>query len=295
MVYILYILHSDMVETSSPLIYPIHTAIIEKLDYFRQSKRIPNILFHGPSGGGKRTLLKNFIADIYQQNREKITQMVMYVNCSHGKGIKFIREDLKLFAKTNIHSNGGSTFKSVVLLNADKLTVDAQSALRRCIELFSHTTRFFIIAEDKYSLMKPILSRFCEIYIPEPTLQHRSFNLHERLLEDTFGFKDMRNNHYDAVKKDLMKIANLSNITPKMLIEYSQTFYNKGYSANDIAYLLEHTKTFKERLPDDKKYEILVSYECVKKEWRNEKLLFLYLMNFLFLSLDTRLENMSVM
>ena len=27
---------------------------------------------------------------------------VMYVNCSHGKGIKFIREELKLFAKTHI-------------------------------------------------------------------------------------------------------------------------------------------------------------------------------------------------
>ena len=42
-------------------------------------------------------------------------------------------------------------------MNADKLTIDAQSALRRLIELFSHTTRFFIIIEDKYKLLKPIL------------------------------------------------------------------------------------------------------------------------------------------
>jgi hypothetical protein len=32
----------------------------------------------------------------------------MYVNCSHGKGIKFIREELKFFAKTHINSNGGN-------------------------------------------------------------------------------------------------------------------------------------------------------------------------------------------
>ena len=67
----------------------------------------------------------------------------MYVNCAHGKGIKFIREELKFFAKTNINLKEGEIFKSIVLLNADKLTIDAQSALRRCIELFNHTTRFF--------------------------------------------------------------------------------------------------------------------------------------------------------
>ena len=40
--------------------------------------------------------------------------------------------------------------------NADKLTIDAQSALRRCIELFSHNTRFFIVVEDKNKLLRPI-------------------------------------------------------------------------------------------------------------------------------------------
>ena len=102
----------------------------------------------------------------------------MYVNCSHGKGIKFIRDELKFFAKTHINSNGGNTFKSIVLLNADKLTMDAQSALRRCIELFSHNTRFFIIVEDKYKMLKPILSRFCEIYIPEPEYKGKIINLY---------------------------------------------------------------------------------------------------------------------
>ena len=96
-------------------------------------------------------------------DKETFEQQVMYVNCAYGKGIKFIRDELKFFAKTHINSNGGNIFKSIILLNADKLTLDAQSALRRCIELFSHNTRFFIIAEDKYNLMKPILSRFCEI------------------------------------------------------------------------------------------------------------------------------------
>ena len=129
----------------------IHQNIKEKLNYFHEIHKIPNILFHGPTGSGKRSIVNEFIHKIYDNDREKIKSFVMYVNCSHGKGIKFIREELKFFAKTHINSNGGNNFKSIILLNADKLTMDAQSALRRCIELFSHNTRFFIVAEDKYN------------------------------------------------------------------------------------------------------------------------------------------------
>ena len=28
----------------------------------------------------------------------------MYINCAHGKGIRFIRDELKFFAKTNIQN-----------------------------------------------------------------------------------------------------------------------------------------------------------------------------------------------
>jgi len=167
----------------------IHQSIKEKLEYFQQNHKIPNIIFHGPSGCGKRTIVSEFISNIYENDREKIKSLVMYVNCAHGKGIKFIRDELKFFAKTHINSNGGDFFKSIILLNADKLTMDAQSALRRCIELFSHNTRFFIIVEDKYKLLKPILSRFCEIYVSEPEHNGKIINLYKYNLNENISFK----------------------------------------------------------------------------------------------------------
>ena len=151
----------------------IHKDIIDRLQVFITNKKIPNIIFHGPMGSGKRTLLNKFINMIYENDNMLIQNNTLQVNCAHGKGIKFIREDLKFFAKTNINIKNGNFFKSIILLNADKLTMDAQSALRRCIELFSHTTRFFIIVEDKYKLLKPILSRFCEIYISLPLINNK--------------------------------------------------------------------------------------------------------------------------
>ncbi len=73
----------------------IHSEIYDKLKYFINIEKIPNIIFHGPSGSGKRTLVNNFIKMIYKNEKELIKSYVMYVNCAHGKGIKFIREELK--------------------------------------------------------------------------------------------------------------------------------------------------------------------------------------------------------
>ena len=272
----------------------IHQNIKEKLDFFYTSHKIPNLLFHGTTGSGKRTIVSEFIHKIYDNDREKIKSFVMYVNCSQGKGIKFIRDELKFFAKTHINSNGGNTFKSIVLLNADKLTMDAQSALRRCIELFSHNTRFFIIAEDKYNLMKPILSRFCEIYVPEPVLNDNIINLYQYNLNNVFNMKEIKTNRLDLLKKELLK-----NVTKKITMEnlmlLCTKLYERGYSGLDIISLLENHKFLESTITIEKRYELLISFNRIRKEFRNEKILILFILNFLFLSSELSLENISFM
>jgi len=272
----------------------IHQNIKEKLNYFYEIHKIPNIIFHGPSGSGKRTIINEFIHKIYNNDKEKIKSFVMYVNCSHGKGIKFIREDLKFFAKTHINSNGGNIFKSIILLNADKLTMDAQSALRRCIELFSHNTRFFIVAEDKYNLMKPILSRFCEIYVPEPFVNGNTINLYKYNLDEIFNMKDIKIIHSDWLKKELTKYIN-KKISLEDLMVLSCKLYEKSYSALDIMMLLENSKFLENIITNEKKYELLLCFNKIRKEFRNEKILILFILNFIFLSSDLSLENISFM
>ena len=273
----------------------IHQNIKNKLNYFHQMHKIPNILFHGPSGTGKRTIVNEFIDTIYENNREKIKSFVMYVNCSHGKGIKFIRDELKFFAKTHINSNGGNTFKSIVLLNADKLTMDAQSALRRCIELFSHNTRFFIVAEDKYNLMKPILSRFCEIYVPEPVVNGKHINLYQYNLNKVFDMKDEKTVSENWLKKELQKLATINKINVEELINFSTKLYEKAYSALDVLKLLENHKFLEGKITMEKRYELLICFNRVRTELRNEKLLLLFILNFVFLSSNLSLENISFM
>jgi DNA polymerase III delta prime subunit len=270
----------------------IHESIIEKLNYFQEIHKIPNIIFHGPSGSGKRSIVNNFINKIYNNDKEKIKSFVMYVNCAHGKGIKFIREDLKFFAKTHINSNGGDTFKSIILLNADKLTTDAQSALRRCIELFSHNTRFFIIVEDKYKLLKPIISRFCEIYVSEPTISGKEINLYKHNLNETFKLKDIKIARNEWLKKELIKIE--KNISYLKIIEISTKLYEKGYSGLDLMNIIQHNNIFN-NLDTIKKYELLFAFNKIRKDLRNEKLLVMFILNFVLLNNNCGLENITFM
>ena len=47
----------------------IHNDIYNKLDFFIKNNKIPNLIFHGSNGSGKRTIVNNFINNIYNNMR----------------------------------------------------------------------------------------------------------------------------------------------------------------------------------------------------------------------------------
>jgi hypothetical protein len=255
------------------------TTVQQKLQSFYDSKKIPHIIFHGPSGSGKRTLVENFLLQIYENDKAKLSSNVMWVNCAHGngRGIKFIREDVKFFAKSNTQFNRGVIFKTIVLLNANVLTNDAQSALRRCIELFSFNTRFFIIVENKHKLLNPILSRFCEIYVPE-YMDDRGVitNLHHVTVAKAYpmsAFNETRTNHLC----EKMGVLN-AGFTHADLVVLVTELYDLGYSCLDLV------EWFKTKCDLDKKTvsSIVMCFYRVKPEYRCEKLLMLYILDYAY-------------
>uniref|UniRef100_A0A6C0DV34 AAA+ ATPase domain-containing protein n=1 Tax=viral metagenome TaxID=1070528 RepID=A0A6C0DV34_9ZZZZ len=255
----------------------IHEKIIDKLDYFYKTNKIPHIIFHGPSGSGKRTVVDKFLNQIYQNDHKRIKTNVMMVNCAHGKGIKFIREELKFFAKTNIQSNAGVLFKTIVLLNADNLTIDAQSALRRCIELFSYNTRFFIIIENKTKLLNPILSRFCEIYVPENIVNGKVLNLHRNKIDNVYDFSTIESDNKAWVIEKMDHFFIKKPIDYVTMVDISTIFYEQGLSCFDILTWVEQT----DHILEIDKTEIYMHFDTVKAEYRCEKLLMFYLFDFI--------------
>lgn len=266
----------------------IHKNITDKLDYFYNSNQIPNIIFHGSSGTGKTTIVQSFLHKIYNGDKTKIKNNVMIVNCAHGKGIKFIREDLKFFAKANLQSTTGVKFKTIVMYNADSLTNDAQSALRRCIEQFSFNTRFFIIVENKHKLLNPIVSRFCEIYVPELVDKGKVVNLHQYALGKNLDLTEFKYEKALWIREYL----DASRITTNIIAsDASVAIYEKGYSCLDLMDYVQESGKWNDAV----KSNIMMCFNKIKAEFRCEKMLMMYMLNFIFLRENTDLHNISFM
>jgi hypothetical protein len=142
--------------------------------------------------------------------------------------------------------------------------------------------------------MKPILSRFCEIYIPEPVIDDKIINLYQYNLNTVFNLSDVKQTKLEWLKKELSKSVNKkTNLEDLMLL--CTKLYEKAYSGLDIINLLENSRFLDSILPIEKRYELLLCFNRVRKEFRNEKLLILFILNFVFLSSELSLENISFM
>ena len=265
----------------------IHNSIYTKLNHFNQTNKIPHIIFHGVSGSGKRTIVNNFLNTIYDNDKSRMKSNIMIVNCAHGKGIKFIREELKFFAKANIHSNNGRLFKTIVLINADNLTIDAQSALRRCIEQFSFNTRFFIIVENKHKLLKPILSRFCEIYVSDYMDGNQICNLH--VISKNANYKIQYTENNKAWLDEQIQTCVNNDITHSTLINLCEQIYDYGLSCLDVIEWIKQTPLIDNVL----KTKVCMYFDTICKEYRFENILMFTIFDYLYLRTNKDLKNIT--
>ena len=106
---------------------------------------------------GKTTSSVAIAQEIYG---EKWKENFLELNASDERGIDVVRNRIKNFARSSF---GKYDYKIIFLDEADSLTKDAQSALRRTMEQFSHNTRFILSCNYSNRIIDPIQSR-CAVF-----------------------------------------------------------------------------------------------------------------------------------
>ncbi len=125
----------------------------------KNQPELPHLLFSGSAGVGKTTISLCICKEILGEYWKNYT---LELNASDERGINMVRERVKKFSRfagldTKI------PFKIIILDEADEMTSDAQTALRRIIEDTAKFCRFILIANNLSKIIEPIQSR-CVVF-----------------------------------------------------------------------------------------------------------------------------------
>lgn len=170
-----------------------HKELIERLFVMSEDDSIPHLIFYGPEGSGKKTIIRLLLEKIYDTDINKLNDSTYVVmgsgNIANNVVTKqsnyhiviepnnnnfdryLIQDVVKEYAKL-IPLDVFKTrkiFKTVVINNMDKLSYYAQMSLRRTMEKYSSTCRFIMWCTTLSKIIDPLRSRSVCVRVPSPT------------------------------------------------------------------------------------------------------------------------------
>ena len=172
----------------------------------KNQSEIPHLLFSGSAGVGKTSAAICLSREILGEHWRDYS---LELNASDERGIGMVREKVKKFSRfagldTEI------PFKIIILDEADEMTSDAQTALRRIIEDTAKYCRFILIANNLSKIIEPIQSRcvvfkFTRISNKEISSQLKFIAQKEKIKADEKGLETI----CDYVNGDIRHAINI--------------------------------------------------------------------------------------
>ncbi|TDL27564.1 P-loop containing nucleoside triphosphate hydrolase protein [Rickenella mellea] len=140
--------------------------IVAVLQKTLTSSNLPHMLFYGPPGTGKTSTILALSRQLF--GPDNFRNRVLELNASDERGIAIVRDKIKNFARQTpraqtVASDGKvypcPPYKIIILDEADSMTQDAQSALRRIMETHARITRFCLVCNYVTRIIEPLASR----------------------------------------------------------------------------------------------------------------------------------------
>lgn len=142
------------------------TDVINMLKTVVTTKDLPHLLLYGPPGTGKTSTILALARELF--GPKIMYERIIELNASDDRGIGAVRNKIKVFAKTAVGCSDSNypcpSYKIIILDEADAMTFEAQSALRKTMETYSHVTRFCFICNYVTEIISPIVSRCSKLY-----------------------------------------------------------------------------------------------------------------------------------
>jgi len=113
--------------------------------------QLPHLLFYGPPGSGKTSMILALSRDMYGTNYRRY---ISEINGSSERGIDTIRGNVVDFVEART-----DRVKLVILDEADALTGEAQGALKSVMEKYHKYARFCLICNDVNKISPALQSR----------------------------------------------------------------------------------------------------------------------------------------
>ena len=162
-----------------------HNQNIITIKNLLSNNALPHLLFYGAPGTGKTSTIMALALKIYGEN---IKFMTMKLDASDDRGINSVREDIKGFAeKTNMFYSG---VKLIILDEADAMTFDAQFALRRIIEKYSHSIRFCLICNYENKIIPAIRSRCANFRFSNINISNIMIKLNDIAMKENLQYDE---------------------------------------------------------------------------------------------------------